>query len=111
MDFGFNSSFALWETKPTSPSEVPSLIHDVSTLLPFLSWEGSKGKMRKIYLFGGGVYLPTGQILIPILNIVSSIFYLFLLKSFSYNHFGDFINESVFSIVLSFSHYNTNVIY
>lgn len=66
--------------------------------------------MRKIYLFGGGVYLPIGQILIPILNIVSSIFYFFLLKSFSYNHFGDFINESVSSIVLSFSHYNINVI-
>ena len=37
MDFGSSSSFASWETKETSPSEVPSLIQDVGTLLPFLS--------------------------------------------------------------------------
>lgn len=57
--------------------------------------------------FGGEVYILAGQLFILIMNIVTtSLFYLFLLKSFRYNQFEDFKKNLFFSLVLSFSHEN-----
>lgn len=46
------------------------LICKVDTLIPFTSQAGGRDKMRKVNIFGGGVFIPTGQVLL-IMSIVN----------------------------------------
>lgn len=48
------------------------LICKVDTLIPFISQAGGRDKMRKVNTFGGGVFIPTGQVLLLIMNIVNT---------------------------------------
>lgn len=87
------------------------LICKVDTLIPFISQAGGRDKMRKgniLSLGGDGVLIPTGQLLLLIMNIVnidllSLSFEVFLVN----NQFEDLRKDPkfflTFSVVFSYS--------